>query len=117
MEIKKSDHRKVPTSAARKRVSPIVLRESEWLTLEGKIEGVGRKITDATRSRLLKVTNIYASSWRDPELSKSLKATCKKIRDWREDTARLRIAVWEKPTDHISREVIEIQVVKKDSEQ
>jgi hypothetical protein len=61
----------------------------------------------ATRSKLLKVTNIYASSWRDPKLSKSLRTICKKISDWREDTDRLRIAIWEKSTDQTSREKLE----------
>ena len=61
MEIKKSDHRKVFISAARKPVPPIVLLESEWLTLQGK-SVLGHQLTDKTRSSLLKVTNIYASS-------------------------------------------------------
>jgi hypothetical protein len=106
MEIKKSDYRKVFISAARKPVQPIVLLESEWLTLQGK-RVLGQQLTNKTRSSLLKVTNIYASSWREPEQSESLKTIRKKIDDWRADTSRLRIAIWKKPTDHNSRQELE----------
>jgi hypothetical protein len=107
MEIKRTDRRKVFIGAARKPVQSILLLESEWLTLERKRGGLGEKLTDATRRRLLKATNIYASSWRDPELSKSLRTICNKIKDWRDDTARLRNAIWEKPTDHNRHEELD----------
>src|ERR1700683_2279010 len=100
--MKKSDHRKIFVCAERKSVPPIVLLEPEWLTLEGKTF-LDQRLAEKTRRRLLKVTNIYASSWRDPAFSKSLKIICRKISDWRKNTERLRIAIWKTPPDYNSR--------------
>ena len=106
MEIRKLDHRKIFVSAARKQAPSIDLLESEWLTLQSK-RFLSQQITENTRRSLLKVTNIYASSSRDPQLSKSLKIICQKIEKWRIDTGRLRIAIWDKPLDYIHSEKLE----------
>jgi hypothetical protein len=100
MEIRKLGHRKVFITAARNRVEPIVLLDSEWLILEDalrKDQNKDQKLSANTRSRLLKVTDIYASSWRDPKLcTQPLKTICKEIADWRVKTARLRNIIWNK---------------------
>jgi hypothetical protein len=72
MGTKRKDHRTVFITAARGPVEPIVLLEPEWLILQdalSKDQNKDQKLSADTRSRLLKVTNIYASSWRDPKLS------------------------------------------------
>jgi hypothetical protein len=108
MGTKRKDHRTVFITAARNPVEPIVLLESEWLILQDALhtdQNKDQKLSANTRSRLLKVTNIYASSWRDPKSStQPLKAICKEIDAWRIKTARLRNIIWKKPTDKKSRE-------------
>lgn len=108
MGTKKNGHRKVFITAARNPVEPIVLIESEWLILQDalcKNKDKDQKLSGDTRSRLLKVTAIYASSWRDPKLStQSLKTICKEIDAWRVKTARLRNIIWKQSTDKKSRE-------------
>src|SRR5664279_3437423 len=108
MGTKRTDHRTVFITAARKPVEPIVLLESEWLILQDalrKDQNKDQKLSADTRSRLLKVTNIYASSWRDPKPStQPLKTICKEIDAWRVRTARLRNIIWKKSADEKSGE-------------
>ena len=108
MGTKRKDHRTVFITAARNPVEPIVLLESEWLILQDalrKDQNKDQKLSADTRSRLLKVTNIYASSWRDPKPStQPLKTICKEIDAWRVRTARLRNIIWKKSADEKSRE-------------
>ena len=108
MGTKRKDHRTVFITAARNPVEPIVLLEPEWLILQDalrKDQNKDQKLSADTRSRLLKVTNIYASSWRDPKPStQSLKTICKEIDAWRVKTARLRNIIWKKLPDKKSRE-------------
>jgi hypothetical protein len=108
MGAKRKDHRTVFVTAARNPVEPIVLLESEWLILQDalrKDQNKDHTLSSDTRSRLLKVTNIYASSWRDPKSStKPLKNILKEIDAWRVRTARLRNIIWEKSADKKRRE-------------
>lgn len=108
MGTKRKGHRTVFITAAQNPVEPIVLLEFEWLILQDalrKDQNKDQKLLVDTRSRLLKVTNVYASSWRDPKLStQPLKTICKEIDAWRVRTACLRNIIWKKPTDNKKRE-------------
>jgi hypothetical protein len=105
MENSETSRQKIFVNAKLNKPGPVALLDSEWLTLQTR---TGRQISADTRRHLLRVTNIYASSWRDPGKSvTSLKQIQKDIEDWRKRTAGLRNKIWKKDRTDIIRESIE----------
>ena len=88
-------HRKVFVSASRRIAEPITLLESEWLWLQDKWDEK-QKLSQQTRNRLIKATNLHASSLRSSDSIKSLLTIRSNIDNWSKRTSRLRNMIWTK---------------------
>ncbi len=83
---------KVSVSAKLGKSKPIIIAEHEWLTIQTNLK---HKISPEARQYILKVMNIYASSWGRSAASAASLATLKtEIAAWQKRTAELRNFVW-----------------------